>query len=113
MAGEHGSPVTVLRQEGDRVEVAVPLVGFPPGFRIPPGSRVVLTTGPDGPAARPLVEAIEVGSDAELAGEAFQLQANTIREEGAGESGPRIVWFLDGGDSEGPRQVVATRPVNR
>ncbi|MCG8457900.1 MAG: hypothetical protein MI919_16610 [Holophagales bacterium] len=113
MAGEHGNPVTVLRQDGDRVEVAVPLVGFPPGFRIPPGSRVVLTTGPDGPAARPLVTAIEVESGAELEGEAFEVQANTIRAEGAEDSGRRIVWFLDGGDTEGPRHVVAHRPVNR
>ena len=56
--GQEGHVVTVSSQEGQSVLVTVPMVGFPEGFQLPPGARVVLVSTPSGPAVRPLVRAV-------------------------------------------------------
>jgi hypothetical protein len=72
IAGEGGGVATVIKQDGNRVLVSVPMAGFPPGFQLRPGERVVLVTEPSGPAARPLVRSMVVGVVPQLAG-AFAL----------------------------------------
>jgi len=126
MAEEQGGGVvTVVRQDGDRVLVSVPMVGFPEGFQLTPGDRVAVVSEPGGAKARPLVwsrrvssvdpQAIQAGS-LEIEGRRVQSQAATLhegaapgdRETGAGE---RVVWVIEREDAERPGQVVASRSL--
>lgn len=118
MAGEVGQVIEVLRQEGDRVLVSLPMVGFPPGFELRPGDRVVLVHDENGPAVRPLVRALtlqeppsESGEQLVAGGRTFALQAATIRED-EGDGPPYSVWVVDRADDE-QGQVVAFRPQHR
>jgi hypothetical protein len=65
MAQERAGAATVIAQEGESVQLdyngkslTVPMRGFPPGFKLAPGRRVILIDEPTGPVARPLVRAI-------------------------------------------------------
>lgn len=125
MAGEQGGGVvTVVRQEGDRVLVSVPMVGFPEGFQLTPGDRVAVVSEPGGAEARPLVwsrrvtvdpQALQAGT-LEIEGRRVQSQAATLhegaapgdRETGAGE---RVVWVIENDDAERPGRVVASRSL--
>lgn len=123
MAGEVGQVAEVMGQEGDRVLLSVPMVGFPPGFKLRSGERVVLVNDEKGLAARPLVRSLTVNSVSGTAdgilkadNERFAIQDSTIRDEGAldgAQPGPRDVFVLDSGSAEGPEQVLAVRPVRR
>lgn len=115
MAGESGQVTQVTPQEGDRVLVSVPMIGFPPGFRLRPGERAVLVCDETGPAVRPLVRAVEVNAVTEEAdalkadGQRFELQESTVREEAEREGEPYVVWVVDPGSAEGPPQAIAIR----
>jgi hypothetical protein len=118
MAGEVGQVAEVSGQEEDRVLVSLPMVGFPPGFTLQPGDRVVLVHDEDGPAVRPLVHAVtaeepprESGEELLAAGQTFRLQAATLREDEDGEP-PYSVWVVDRADGE-QGQVIAYRPQRR
>jgi hypothetical protein len=113
-----GQVTVVSRQEGDRVLVSFPMVGFPPGFLLRPGDRVVLVHDENGFAVRPLVRAMTVQeppsepSEQLMAGEqTFALQAATVRED-EGDGRPYSVWVVD--NAEGAQgQVIAFRPQRR
>jgi hypothetical protein len=123
--GEVGHVVSVVRQEGQTSLVAVPMVGFPEGFQLAPGARVVLVSTPSGPAVRPLVRAMraEVPRDVlETRGELtvgdrrMTLQdATVIGEQPRAEesSDEDLVWVVDSTDKEGPEQVIAVRLGSR
>lgn len=123
--GEQGRLVPVVGQDGSNVLVSVPLVGFPEGFQLPPGARVMLVDTPSGPAAKPLVRAtrttvpraaLEKREELELdEGQAVLQDATVVGEqprvEGAGDED--VVWLVESGDPKDPDQVIAVRLVNR
>jgi hypothetical protein len=118
---ENGHVVTVISQEGQNVLVAVPMIGFPPGFQLPPGASVVLVSTPSGPGVRPIArvtrgrvspDALERRETLNLEGRQQVLQdATVIGEQPSVEGAPEedIVWVVDPGDAEGPEQVIAVR----
>lgn len=128
MAGELGWVAEVTGQEEDRVLLSIPMVGFPPGFQLRPGERVVLISDENGLTVRPLVRSLTVndiseeGADTLIAdNQRFAIQDSTIRGEGAsgegaldeGQPGPLDVFVLDSGSAGGPEQVLAVRLVRQ
>lgn len=119
--GEQGQVVTVAGQEGGDVLVAVPMVGFPEGFTLRPGERVVLVRTPSGPAVRPFVRAVRgrvsadelSGGELSLKGRRQVTQESTVvadqPREGARAEDEDVVWVVERGDAEGPEQVIAVR----
>ncbi len=120
MAGERGEVATVFRQEGDRVLLSVPMVGFPPGFKLRKGERVVLVQEESGAAVRPLVRArvapaaVAKRRSFELDDQSYKLQAATVSADAPGEAEAAgeeyVVWTVDPGEAEGAEQVIAVRP---
>jgi len=115
MAGEGSQVTEVSSQEEDRVLVSRPMAGFPPGFKLRGGDRVVLVHDEGGPVVRPLVRAVmaqELPSESDdqltAAGETFALQAATIREDEGGGP-PYSVWVVDRAEGD-QGQVIAFRP---
>lgn len=115
MAGEVGQATEVSRQEEDRVLVSLPMAGFPPGFELRPGDRVVLVLDENGPVVRPLVRAVTVqeppsesGEQLMAGGQTFALQSATIREDEGGGP-PYTVWVVDRAEGD-QGQVIAFRP---
>ena len=120
---QQGHVVTVVGQEGAAALVALPMVGFPDGFQLTPGARVVLVTRPSGPAVRPLVRAIRTaevpadplqeGAELALGGGPKVLQEATVVDEqpavGAERPGENVVWVVESAGAEGPEQVIAVR----
>jgi hypothetical protein len=112
--GQEGHVVTVTEQKGQSVLVAVPMVGFPDGFQLAPGARVVLVSTPSGPAARPLVRAVPGAappeSDADDGSRVTQ-DATEVGEQPSVEGSPSedVVWVVDSVGAEGPEQVIAVR----
>lgn len=129
MTQERKGAATVIAQEESRVEVeyegehlTVPLVGFPPDFRLRPGERVILVDEPTGPVARPLVRAIvsrlpdearEQRGEVEIEGRRLVMQSSTVLEPDVREEGrpseEHVLWIIEPGEAEGPDQVVAAR----
>ena len=121
---EQGHVVTVVGQEGPNVLVAVPMVGFPAGFQLSPGARVVLVSTPFGPGVRPIAQATRATVPPEVLEqrEALNLEgrqqvvqdATVIGEQPLVEGAPDsdIVWVVDSADTEGPEQVIAIRRAN-
>jgi hypothetical protein len=100
--------------DGYHVHVSIPLVGFPEGFVLRPGERVMVMVEDSGLAARPLVETVVIPDSFEdsalresmdINGVPHTLQAATISEVGRGT----VVWVVDSGSATGPKQIVATR----
>ena len=122
--GEFGHVVTVVGQEGDRVHVAVPMAGFPEGFELQPGTRVLLVQTPSGPAARPLVRATRARVEREavnrresLGGEGARQslqEATEVSEQPAvGRRGDEdVVFVVESEEADAPEQVVAVRLTN-
>lgn len=117
MPGQWGEVANVAGQEGDRVLLAVPMNGFPPGFKLRPGERVFLVGDESGLAVRPFIREVKVNSlSTEAAGvlvadnERFVVQEGTLRL-GEGHRGPFIVSVVDRGSAPGPEQVIAIRPA--
>lgn len=119
MAGEAaqvgvGQVTEVSRQEDDHVLVPLPMVGFPPGFQLRPGDRVVVAPDDENRlAVRPLVRAVTVqerpdesGQQLTADGETFTLGAGAVHEEDGGP--PYSVWVIDNAAGD-PGQVIAFR----
>jgi len=110
MAGEFGQITSITQQEGDRVLVSLPMVGFPLGYQLPPGARVVIVFDENGPAVRPAVDAVPIsdsapeaaGATLNAAGRSFQVPANIVRDDS--DSGEAVAFVI--GSDEGD-QVVA------
>lgn len=122
---EQGHVVSIVRQEGQTTLVAVPMAGFPEGFQLEPGARVVLVSTPSGPAVRPLVrmthtdvppEVLEERGELTAEGRRMTLQEATVVDEQPrveGSPGDDLVWVVDSSDKEGPEQVIAVRLGSR
>jgi hypothetical protein len=124
------SPVVeVVRQEGDHVLVSLPLVGFPPGFEVKPGTLVVVGEGGEGfGEAQPLVHEMVVQQPLSEPGaqlfsewgaqlmadgeEAFEVQPATIRDQGGGP--PYVVTVLERAEASERTgvQVVSVRSMS-
>ena len=130
MAKERNGAAKVIAQEGTRLQVehkgerlTVPMQGFPSGFTLRPGARVILYDDASGPVARPLVRAVrsrvqrgelEKRGALDLGGRRMELQASTIVEEAspraaAGGSDDYDVWIVEDAEGDAPPQVIAAR----
>lgn len=123
--GEQGHVVSVAGQEGRDVLVPLPMVGFPDGFQLQPGVRVVLVTTPSGPAVRPLVQATHSTAPpdgreerVELSvphGRAVLQEATVVGEQPSVRGSPTedVIWVVESDREEEPGQVIAVRRVSR
>ena len=138
MAQERAGAATVIAQEGDGVRVdyngqwlTVPMRGFPPGFKLLPGRRVILFDEPTGPVARPLVRAMTsrqpreaVGSPGVLQheGRSLELQDRTAFDEPQPGGEARAseetrasgdedydLWIVERAEGDPTDQVIAVR----
>lgn len=108
-----GQVATVSSQEGDRVLLSIPMVGFPEGFRLQPGDRVAVVNEGRGPVAVPLVRSFEAGRASENArgieasGERYDVSEAAVRY---GEGNRVIVFVIEREPgSKGGEQVFAIR----
>lgn len=132
MSQERAGAATVVAQEGNVVHVdhagqrlTADMVGFPPGFTLRPGARVVLRDEPSGVTARPLVRAVRSSvnretveaerrvtvGDRELALEDATLVDDEPPSAAAGGE-ETTLWVVESA-AEGPEQVVAVRRGRR
>jgi hypothetical protein len=130
MARERDVAARVISQDGERVQVdhrdkqlTVPMRGFPPGFRLRSGSRVILSNEPSGLVARPLVrvvlsrvrpEDVEARGEITVAERRLEMQANTIVEEAPQRpreppSDQDEIWLVERSVGEPADQVIAIR----
>jgi hypothetical protein len=103
----------VSGQEQGRVLVSIPMVGFPPGFELRSGDRVVLVHDEQGTVVRPLVRSMTVHEQLNEAGgqlvageQMLALQPASVRGD-TGFGPPYTVWVTDRADDQG--HVVAFR----
>jgi Ethanolamine utilization protein EutJ (predicted chaperonin) len=116
MAQERNRAATVVRQLSDRVEVdhngqrlTAAMKGFPPGFTLNAGAKVILVDEEGGVVARPLVRAIKT-TDAKAA--SVEMQAGTVRDESRAEApstGETVVWVVERGEAGAADQAIAVR----
>lgn len=116
MAGEAGHVATVREQDGDSVVVAIPMVGFPHGFRLRPGDKVMVINDEEGPSARPLVKVVpaegndpERGSEVTSGGRRFAVSDAAVRL--GGEGARHIAFVVEREADDGEEQVIAIRPL--
>ena len=135
MPKEKNGAAIVIAQEGTRVQVehksgslTVPMQGFPPGFTLRPGSRVILYEDASGLVARPLTRAyrtriqpadLRQRGPLEVGGRRVEMQPNTVVEEAAREDARAgaaaddyEVWIVEGAEGQATPQVIAARPAN-
>jgi hypothetical protein len=130
MAQERQGAAKVIAQEGESVQVehrgerlTVPMRGFPPGFKLRPGGRVILFDEPSGPVARPLVrptrarlprEAVETRGALVIDDQHLEIQESTVVDErqpgrGAPPSDEYDLWIVERAEGEPTDQVIAVR----
>lgn len=121
MAEENGLVMEIAQQQEDRVLFSVPMIGFPHGYKLRPGDRVVLVHEENGPAVRPLVHSFTTDAVIERTGDTlrvgdqnFTMQESTIVDDEAFEGGRSEsydVFIVDHGSAEGEEQIIAVRPT--
>jgi hypothetical protein len=129
MAQERNRAATVITQEGEQLRVehegkqlTVRMRGFPDGFRLRPGGRVILFDEPSGPVARPLVRAVRSRAaretlqrrgTVEVEGRRLEMQESTIVEEprptAEEPADEYVLWVVERGAGEAGDQVIAAR----
>lgn len=123
---ERDRAATVIQQLGDRVEVnhkgerlTVEMRGFPTGFTLSPGARVILVDEASGVVARPLVRAVtsrgleraavERRGSLDVEGRRVEMQQSTVieedREKRPGEE--YVVWIVERARPEGAEAAPA------
>lgn len=111
MAELSGHVATVSAQEGDRVLISVPMVGFPQGFQLRQGDRVSVVQSGSGAVAVPLVRSFEATSEqtAALSGKAggspLAVSDATIQSG----TGDRVVVFTLEREGSNSPQVLSVR----
>jgi hypothetical protein len=125
MAGEESAVATVVQQQGNRVLLSFPMAGFPAGFKLHSGDRVVLVSEPAGLAVRPLVRsttvtipagAVAKNGQLKIGKQKYVLQAASVRGQqmtafSRDESGMMIIWTIESKSTKDPKRVIATRPL--
>src|SRR2546426_801942 len=116
---EHGAPATVVQGQKDSVLVSIPMVGFPPGFQLRPGEKVMVMVEGSDLVARPLVEMAVVNESVEdlaasgkidISGRPHVLQPATALGKSDHPKQGAVVFVVDPGSAPGPKQIVAARP---
>jgi hypothetical protein len=128
MPTERDGAAIVIAQDGERVQVehrgerlAAAMKGFPEGFRLNPGTRVILVDEPEGPVAMPLVRvivsrlppvAVQESILLDVEGRRLEMQVSTLlgalkRREAASPSDDFVFWILERNDSQQVDQVMA------
>jgi hypothetical protein len=114
MAGEAGFAVTVREQVDNAVVVEIPMAGFPEGFRLHAGDKVMVVNDDNGPSARPLVKVVAAESDdgAELrsAHHRYAISDAAVRIGGE-RGGRRVAFVVERDQDDGQEQIIATRPL--
>lgn len=114
MAGEQPLGTTLVAgQEGDRVLVSLPMVGFPEGFQLRRGERVVLVEEESGLAVRPLLLKPRIlPAEESASSERLKVQKATVHADMPASDrappGSTMVFEVDPGELEEP-QVIAVR----
>jgi len=117
---EHGAPATVEQFKADSVLVVIPLVGFPAGFQLRPGERVMVMLEGNSLAANPLVhteavaespEELVLAGQVNINGEPHALQPATVSlsSDPTCKQGS-LVFVVDPGSATGPKQILGIRP---
>lgn len=131
MPFERNSSARVISQEDELLQVehdgatlTVSMKGFPPGFKLQKGSRVILCDEPAGTVARPLVRvsvtrvspnAVLKGGELQVEGRRVQMQTATVHDrrlsEAERERGDQYsIWTVEGsGKERAEQQVIAVR----
>jgi hypothetical protein len=129
MAKERNRAAKVIRQLDDRLEVehnrerlTVAMKGFPAGFIVPTGARVILVDEESGVVARPLVRAITTGvarpedvarrAPLDVQGRRVEMQPSTVvdeRPEDAKTGAGYTVWVVDSDEPQATEQAIAVR----
>ena len=99
MADLSGHVATVSTQEGDRVLVSIPMVGFPKGFKLEKGDRVSVVQSEHGAIALPLVRSFETsrGLESVKASDDYRITDATV-ESGEGNRTVLFVVEREAGD---------------
>jgi hypothetical protein len=107
-----GHVATVNAQQGDRVLISVPMVGFPQGFQLRQGDRVSVVQSGNGAVAVPLVRSFEATPEQSDAlsgtargGSALAVSDATIQSG----SGDRVVVFTLEREGSSSPQVLSVR----
>lgn len=128
---ERDRAATVLSQDGEQLTVKhegerllLRMVGFPPGFTLRKGDRVIVVDEPDEVVARPLVRTVVADlsptvvpapGPLEVEGHRFMVEDATIispvsQAKPRPASGRQVLWVVETEVREGPERVIATRP---
>jgi hypothetical protein len=116
---EHGAVATVIQCDNESVLVSLPMKGFPPGFQLRVGERVMVMLEGSEFVARPLVEMAIVNESTEdlrakrvitINGQPHMLQAATAADKSAMPNQGSLIFIIDAGSAGGPRQIMAMRP---
>lgn len=117
MAGLSVLAVAISKQEGDRVVVSIPMAGFPDGFQLTAGDKVVLLRGDKGVEARPLTNVRRLhqppqqkGAMLAAADQEFAVQAATANVEAPDDQTTIYTVPNEGGR---PEQVLSIRSPRR
>lgn len=116
---EHGAATNVVQCDNDSVLVSLPMRGFPPGFRLRAGEKVMVMVEGTELVARPLVEMFVVSESSEeltaqqmvnINGQSQLLQTATVSDRSGKPNQGALVFTIDPGSASGPKQIVAVRP---
>jgi hypothetical protein len=117
MAEQSGLVVAITQQEGDRIVLSIPLAGFPQGFQLRAGDKVVLIQSTNGLEARPLAHARELHRAPERKGQRlaadnleFALQDATLNAESPDN---RTALFTVPNEGGRPEEVLSVRSPRR
>lgn len=111
---EQNQVKSVIKQEGNEVQVSIPLAGFPEGFQLHPGDKVTVLYENGSPVARPLIhmKAVEPASsksELEAAGGGYTLESASVVDTGGDDD--RLEAYIIDSDSGRERAVaVVPRP---
>jgi hypothetical protein len=121
-----GQDGTVLRVRYREAELAARMVGFPPGFTLRPGERVVLADERSGLTARPLVRTVmapvgratlERDREVGVGDRNLVIQESTVFdfEPGKAEapSEETTLWVVESEGADETDQVIAARSQRR
>ncbi len=128
MAGERSGAATVISQEGGQLQLehrgsrlTARMEGFPQGFQLRNGDRVILLDAPTGTVARPLVRAVSLPLKSDdlksrrsvlAQGRRLELQPGTLsaepnqRIDSLGD-GEYTAWVVERAADDAAGQVIA------
>jgi hypothetical protein len=116
---QHGAASSVVHCDNESVLVSLPMRGFPAGFHLRVGEKVMIMLEGSELVARPLVEMAIVNQSTEELGanrmvtinnQPYSIQKTTVSDKSAEPNHGALVFSIDPGSAGGPKQIVAMRP---